>query len=206
MSNLKNILEDVKLFLPKYLSDSQVKSLFENLKNFPNNIENKFYGSYHEKGIIFQGDILKGFTIANLKKKVFYENIPVVILSNTCDIDVNNVRMFDSSICYSPILTLQSYAQMLLREKLKDETSIQNHVENIKKQRITQIIYLPKGGKLPEDCIAFLDRINHIDSSEIDRGKLDESRLAVMSNYGFYIFLTKLSIHFTRIQEKIDRG
>jgi hypothetical protein len=30
--------------------------------------------------------------------------------------------------------------------------------------------------------------------------------LFTLSNFGFYLYLLKLSIHFTRIQEKIDRS
>jgi hypothetical protein len=103
------------------------------------------------------------------------------------------------------MFSLENYKQELILEKIKDEKSINNHIEDIKKQKITQILYLPKGAKLPEDCIVFLDRVQHCDNKSVSRNGISNQKIFVLSNYGFYLFLIKLSIHFTRIQEKVDR-
>lgn len=82
---------------------------------------------------------------------------------------------------------------------------LNSHINSLKKQLVTQILYLPKGYGLKYDGIVFLDRINNISHRDIDRLKLNEKRLFTLSDYGLYLFLLKLSIHFTRIQEKVDR-
>ncbi len=56
-----------------------------------------------------------------------------------------------------------------------------------------------------EESLVFLDRIWNLDNNYIDRSSLNKSRLFTLSNTGFYIFLTKLSIHFSRIRERVDR-
>ena len=205
MNKPENIFDNIKLYLPKYLSEDDTKRLFNELQSFPNNIDKRLYSSFlKNENVIFQGDGLKNLTVTNLPSRIFFE-APVMVLSNTCDIDMSNKRLFPSNICYAPVFSLNNYRKSLLEEKIKDEKSIDNHVAEIKKQKITQIFYLPKGDKLPEDCIVFLDRINHCDNRSLSRENLNPSRIFILSNYSFYVFLVKLSIHFTRIQEKVER-
>ena len=97
--------EDIKKYLPQYLSDNDAKQLFSALKDFPNNIDSRFYSNY------------------NL-----------------------------------------------------------------------------------DEAVVFFDYTNSFDVHFIDRDKLKERRLVSLSYYGFYILLLKLSIHFTRIQEKVQRS
>jgi hypothetical protein len=205
MNDLGNIFDDIKTFLPKYLSEEDSKRLFDELKDFPKNIDKRFYTTYLDnQDIIFQGDGLKDFTVINLPNEKFYKS-PITVFSNTCDTDEENSRLFPSQLVYAPIFSLKSYQSKILAEGLKDEKSINNHIEDIKKQKITQMLYLPKGAKLPEDCIVFLDRVLHCDNKSVPRKEISKQKIFVLSNYGFYLFLIKLSIHFTRIQEKVDR-
>jgi uncharacterized protein (UPF0248 family) len=83
--------------------------------------------------------------------------------------------------------------------------AINNYIEATKKQLITQIMFLPKGSKLQDDSIVFLDRVNNYPLGEMSVEDVKRKKLFVLSNYGLYIFLIKLSIHFTRIQENVDR-
>ena len=51
----------------------------------------------------------------------------------------------------------------------------------------------------------FLDRINNCPIEAVSKEDIDKKRLFTLSNYGFYMFLVKLSIHFTRVREEVDR-
>ncbi len=202
---MSSSFDDIKNFLPKYLSDSDTKKLFSELKDFPKNLDSRIYSNYllEEDNIIFQGDCIKGMSIANFKTEKFSKS-PCIIFSNTCDIDLSNKRVYSSNIVYAPLFDFEKYQETLKQKK--DDEFIKNHVEDIKNQRITQILYLPKGGKLPKDCIVFLDRIFNCDNNSVPRENISQQKLFVLSNYGFYLFLLKISIHFTRIQEKVNRG
>ncbi len=57
-----------------------------------------------------------------------------------------------------------------------------------------------------EDSIVFLDKIYHVDNRFINRDTLEDQRLFSLSDYGFYMLIFKLSVHFSRIQEKVNRG
>ena len=54
-----------------------------------------------------------------------------------------------------------------------------------------------------EDYIVFFENMLSIDRDYFFE---NHKKNATFSNYGFYMFLLKLSLHFTRIQEKVDRG
>lgn len=197
-----NNFDDIKKYLPKYLSDESLKVLFSELKSFPNNIDNRIYTTYlREEKVIFQGDGIKDMLVINLPYEII-KKVPSIIISNTCDSDPENERQFESRIAYCPIFNLEKYKNMLVKNQ--KESIVNEHIDTIKKQQITQIFYLPKVGDL-EDSIVFLDRINNCSNNSINRENIINDRLFTLSDYGFYLFLFKLSIHFTRIKEGVER-
>ncbi|SFD87207.1 hypothetical protein [Thermophagus xiamenensis] len=198
-------LDDFKLYLPKFLSDESDKELFNCLKDFPNNIDTRLYTNYlSDTNVIYQGDGINDMLVINLPDTEI-KPVPSMILSNTCDIDLNNVRNFPSQIVYAPIFNLEKYQQALYKNSKKNEEQINSHIQSIKKQEITQIFYLPKiEGKL-DDSIVFFDRVCNFPNKLISRENLKEKRLFTLSDYGCYLFLLKLSIHFTRIRDKVER-
>lgn len=201
-----NFSEDIRRYLPQYLSEESVEGLLQEIKKFPNNINDIFYTyKLKNENIVFQGDALKDLPVANLPEPIIKET-PSIVLSNTCDLDLTNKRVFNSQICYAPIFNFEKYISILQNsKKFKDPASLNNHIDLIKKQYITQILYLPIGGNLDYEGIVFLDRINNCHNTFIDREQLSSKRLFTLSNYGFYLLLTKISIHFTRLKEKVDR-
>lgn len=199
-------LEDIQLYLPKFLSAESKDQLFDGLKNFPSNIDTRLYTNNLEGGdIVYQGDGLKDLLVINLPDTSI-GNAPSMVLSNTCDIDIENKRPFNSRIIYSPIFNLKKYSDKIRESGNKTDEQLNSHIESIKKQEITQIFYLPPiDGKLDESFV-FFDRINNCHSNYIKRDELGKSRIFTLSNYGIYLFLFKLSIHFTRIQDGVDRA
>lgn len=191
--------------MPKFLSAKSDRELFKGLKDFPDNIDERLYTTYlHDTKIIYQGDGLNNLLVVNLPKSEI-KPVPGIILSNTCDIDLQNERNFPSQIVYAPIFSLEKYRQTLLNNSKKTKEQITDHINAIKKQEITQIFYLPKfDGKL-EESIVFLDRVNNMPNTLIERDKISSNRIFTLSDYGAYLFLLKLSIHFTRVQDKVER-
>jgi len=199
-------LDDLKIYLPKYLSSKEEDELIDSLRNFPNNIENKMYSDIgKETDFIYQGDGIKDLLLINFPDERVDKGNGMIV-SNTCDIHEEHKRFFSPRICYTPIFNLNKYRQALLEKQVFGENNIDAHLDSIKKQQITQIIYLPSNGTTMDDSIVFLDRINNCKNEYIDRSQLNQSRLFTLSMYGFYIFLIKLSIHFTRIRENVSRA
>lgn len=199
-------LENLKLYLPKFLSVESEKLLFENLKNFPKNIDNRLYTTYlKDTSIIFQGDGIKDMLVINLPNTEI-KKANSIILSNTCDINSENKRNFPSQIVYAPIFNLSKYEKALKSQSQKTEKQIIEHIEAIKKQRITQIFYLPKIDENLDESIIFFDRVNNCSINYLENKKVKDERIFTLSDYGAYLFIFKMSIHFTRIQDKVDRN
>lgn len=195
--------ENVKNFLPKYLSAESYKELIEGLRTFPENLDSRFYTDYLNKNIIYQGDGIKSFPIINFNTMKRKDCIAIV-LSNTCDMDLANKRMFGSQIVYAPIIELEKYKSILIQSNISYE-KINAHIDSIKSQELTQILYLPQYGSRLKESIVFLDRIFNVDNEFINRDNLNETRVFSLSDYGNYVFLLKISIHFTRMQDKVER-
>ena len=200
-----NLPESIKAFLPQYLSAESTDALFEGLESFiENGTTSVIYTTPPDGDItIYQGDAIVGLPYFNYKTgKV--KAIPSIIISNTCDIALENSRKVSKNICYAPLVRLGAFYDALVKKF--DKNSADSIVASIKQQKTHNILYLPAGSNLLEDHIAFLDKITNIDNRDISREDLKNSRLFTLSNTGFYLFLLKLSINFTRIQEKVDRS
>ena len=57
-----------------------------------------------------------------------------------------------------------------------------------------------------EESIVFLDRILHVSQKYVDRETIGTRRLFSLSDYGFYLFVFKMSMHLSRIREGVNRG
>lgn len=198
-------IEDIRLYLPKYLSPETEEKLFRDLRDFPANIDKRMYGfSGKSEQVIYQGDGINNLIVVSLPDHEPHHSRCMVI-SNTCDIDLENIRRFSSNIVYSPIIEIDKYCELMIRNGVYDNSSIRDHLSAIRRQLVTQIFYLPRGQLLQKEALVFFDRLVSCDNRALNRGKLRETRLFSLSQYGWYLFLYKLSIHFTRIHERIDR-
>lgn len=199
-------LDNFKQYLPKYLSSESERELFECLKDFPKSMHKVYTNSLYSEKIIFQGDGLSNMYLVDIPSLRIEKN-KALVLSNTCDIDPNNPRYIPPKILYSPILNLSKYEKLLLDKSNKTEAQIEDHIRAIREQKVSNIFYLPQkyGKGAIDESIVFFDRILNVSISSVDIESLLANRLFVLSNYGFYLLLYKLSIHFTRIKESIDR-
>ena len=196
--------DELKLYLPKYLSAQSEEVLFEELKRFPNNIDKRVYTTYlKDSPVIYQGDGLQGLLFVRLPESKPHK-VPAIVLSNTCDVHPENLRLYSPNIVYSPIWNLEKYQNALVEEGHTKE-KIKGHINDIRKQRIFSIFYLPQGGRLEAESLVFFDHIACFDAKFLDVSNIKRIRLFTLSDYGFYLFVFKLAVHFTRIQEKVDR-
>lgn len=196
--------EDLATFLPPYLSEDTSNSLIENLKQFPNNIDSRFYSSkFVEEDALLQGDGISEIKICEIKTEKFKE-VPCLLISNTCDMDYRNKRQTPLNISYAPIQKLDAYKNLLI-EKCGQKIA-ESVTESIKNQSNTSYFYLPKSSAhLDYEGFVHLDKINNINSDKEFYKSLCNLRLFSLSQYGFYLFLFKLSYHLTRMKEQIDR-
>ena len=118
----------------------------------------------------------------------------------------DNARLYSSRIIYAPILQFEKYCKGLMAKYPEDKQRVISHLNAVKNQQITQALFIPKGGKLTYDGLVFFDRSVNIPLDHEVVKEMCNKKLFTLSDFGFYLFLLKLSIHFTRVQEKIDRS
>ncbi len=196
-------LKDIEIYLPRYLSADSKAELYASLQDFPDNLDSRFYTNKLNELIIYQGDGISKLLAVNLPN-IDVKEIDGLILSNTCDLEISNQRVFPSHIVYAPILNLKNYEDQLT--KILNKEKLINHISDIRKQKITQILYLPKFEDILEESIVYLDKIYNIPNEFVERQNLNKLRIFSLSDYGNYMILFKLSMHFTRMQDKVDRG
>lgn len=197
--------DEIKIYLPKYLSAENYDTLIKELEDFPKNIDDRMYTSIADEDLLCQGDVIKDMPYAEINHlELGIKNKDCIVLSNTCDIDPNNKRFFSSRIMYAPLIELVKYKSVLLDHGILEQ-KINDHIKSIKEQRISQILFLPESASFRESVV-FLDRVLNIDNRFIDRLTLKDCRLVSLSDYGFYMLLFKISVHFSRLQENVNRG
>ena len=195
-----DLFQQARIYLPKYLSPEKQRDLWEELKSFPNN------RSYYSTEAILaeqllQGDGWRGFVVIDfhtLEKKV----VSGVVMSNSCDIGAENPRALAPNVLFAPLIRLDAYCR-LLRGAGQTETQIQSVCESIRKQRFTTIFYLPSHGDVLQESIVVLYDIHG--HPLLDFTATDRSYLFRLNQFAFYLFLMKISIHFTRMQEGVAR-
>jgi len=74
---------------------------------------------------------------------------------------------------------------------------------SIRRQEVTSVMHLPAINSQMEESLAVFGDVR---SQPLDHFMAGErSLLFRLSDFGFYLFLFKLSIHFTRMLEGVDR-
>jgi len=200
MSNESDIFEQIKLYLPKYLTPTQTEDLYEELKKFPD-FTTYYWDSDEFREQLLQGDGWRGFVVIDFGTGD-RKSVSGMIVSNSCDIAMENARYYPVNILFAPLIKLEGYLDRL-REAGRTNTQIESVAGNIRKQRCTNIFYLPGcPGSLQESMILLDDIHAHPLQDFLGRERLS---LFTLSQPAFYIFLLKLSIHLCRFREDVRR-
>lgn len=199
--------EDFEKFLPQYLNPEDKEELFRNLSEWPDNIDGRLYTTrLLGEETVYQGDGLQDLLMVSLPDVTPWP-APCMVLSNTCDTSPSNSRRVPKRACYAPILDLAKFERGLRRENtLEDGIAVSAQIEIIRTQKVTNLFYLPNGQGLDYEAVVLLDTIMNCPPQDLYAGDLRARRLFTLSDYGFYLLLFKLSVHFSRQREEVSRG
>lgn len=149
---------------------------------------------------MLQGDGWRGFQIFSFKSGSV-NAARGIVLSNSCDISDENARVLPPNVIFAPIVKLSKLIERFEAHGL-DAEKVASRLTDIKAQRVTNIFYLPSDGLLEEDHVALLDDLH---SMPVEVHRQAAEKLFTLSMAGFYIFVFKLSVHFCRLQENVNR-
>ncbi|MCY4149577.1 MAG: hypothetical protein OXF73_09590 [Gammaproteobacteria bacterium] len=199
-------IETLQRHLPYYLSNQDKKRLADELKAISQGGTADYILSRYQDSFLqtmLQGDGWEGFCLFRYPTG---KRVPVkgLVLSNSCDADPGNQRDFPPRIIFAPLSSLSRFESFLRREGV-DETRIMQKLDSIRSQRITSIFFLPAGNGLNEDYIVRFDEAYSMPAqvySNIEKKR----KLFTLNQVGFYMLIVKLSIHFCRLHENVDRN
>jgi hypothetical protein len=186
--------------IPYYLTEEAKQGLVKALRGFPDNLQ---YYTLFGKNELLQGDCWTKFQIFNFKNGS-RATIRGIVLSNSCDISPENRRDLPPTIVFAPLIRLSDYIAALKRAGAV-QAKIDQTVRSIRNQEVTNIFYMPNGFLMDEEYIARLDDLHSMPLKVF----LDEDqrrKIVTLSQAGFYVFLFKLSVHFCRFHENVDRA
>jgi len=194
--------QSIEAQIPYYLTEPQKVGFRKALKDFQEARNVDYFINQHAD-VALQGDGWPGLSLINF---ITGDKQPVkgIILSNSCDISVENRRDVPSMVVFAPLIRLSRFKQKLEQSGLSEER-ITEKLNSIRKQQVSSIFYLPPGGNLEFEYFAPLDDL-HSMPLQVFIDTPDKQKLFTLSMFGFWFFLFKLSIHFCRFQEELARN
>lgn len=192
-------VEEISRQLPYYLMTAEQKDWFvAELKNFG---QKNFYTSKYQEEIL-QGDGWSSVEIIRFSDAK-RDLIKGLVLSNSCDIDPENHRHIPALITFAPLIALKNFINALESSGLASQ-QIKDKVTAIREQRVSSIFFLPRGAQMDDDHIAMLDNLHTVPLMHHIAQQRKE-KVFTLSQVAFYIFSMKLSIHFCRLHEGLER-
>jgi hypothetical protein len=105
-------------------------------------------------------------------------------------------------VVLAPIIEMAQYL-----EEISNEQGLEEMVKSIKAQTISNILYLPSNLMSGKDYICHLDKAFWFPTEELHSylSDIEQTRIASLDYFGYYLFLVKLSYHFCRLPEEKQR-
>lgn len=201
-------------FLPGYLSPDIKDRLKSGLADFfhvgADDREKNYNGFYalDAPNFLMQSDVLQSVRTIDWDEDLADYvpcYFPSIVVSNTCDITEENLRSTNiKQALLAPIIPVSEYLQDM--EQAFTSEQVKTFYNSLKRQEHSNLFYLPKNHRNNKDYIVFLDKIYWHPVSSLNKlsGSLSQERFLSLSNWGFYLFLLKLSYHLCRLPEAYD--
>ncbi|WP_343684130.1 hypothetical protein [Asticcacaulis sp.] len=193
--------------MPFYLTGDPADALKSAIRDFQRSPTNAKYFIQSNKrtefsDVMLQGDIWKNFPIYDFSSDNRRNDISGIVVSNSCDVSRENKREIPAKISFCPLVPLSKIETLLAKEV--DKKSVESKIESIKRQQTTQFFYLPAQEPLNVDCVINLSDIHSIDAGYYCKSA-SSSKFLTLSQFGFYLLTFKLSVHFCRQHENVQR-
>ena len=209
---------DVDGYLERYLPPTLLQGENDKIKEglrqfFPEHRTGKvqYSGFYLASSVSYfmQGDLIDSLPIvywnydANRYETAFS---PVMLVSNSCDVSAENQRISQKEALFAQIVSLDDYVHDLTEAGANEET-ITSILSEIRNQKISNLFYLPPSHLSTKEFLVFFDKIcwHPADIFVKKLERINDERNLSLSNWGYYLLIFKLSLHFCRVPEDVER-
>lgn len=193
-------LEGLERALPHYLSASRIQGVKRALAEFP---EIKFFYLNAYQNEALQGDCWSQLTVFNFADGT-RKKIRGMLLSNSCDLDSSNRSLTTPYVTFCPIISLDRLAETW-RQAGFERQQVEGTVAAIKRQEISNYMFLPAGASFETEMIACFEQAFSLPYAVFE-SEAEKRKLATLTDPSFYLFIFKLSLHFCRMHEDVDRS
>ncbi|MGP9809641.1 hypothetical protein ACT3TQ_15975 [Halomonas sp. AOP12-C2-37] len=194
-------LETIERQIPYYLAEDQKGALADALNDFSQGRGIQYYiDRYHNEAM--QGDCWAGLPLINFETGEI-KRVKGVVLTNTCDMFSGNSRVTVPRVVFAPLISLPGYLEGLRQDGVAPN-SIDDKARAIRNQKVSNIVYFPPTAGLNNEAIILLDDVHSVPASQLN--PIEGEKAFTLSMVGFYLFLLKLSVHFCRFHEDVDRS
>lgn len=202
---MKLDLESLKQQIPYYLTAEDRQVLVNELKAISQGGTANYFLTPHNDAFrtdMLQGDGWRAFQLFKFDtgERRWVQGI---VLSNSCDVEPGNARDVPARVIFAPLVRLADYENLLRSSKI-DPQKVDQKLTEIRLQKTTNMFFLPAGGPLAEDHVVRLDDAHSMPVAA-HLGTKEREKLFTLSNTGFYMLVFKLSVHFCRLHEKVNR-
>lgn len=195
-----------KVNIPYYLvSPPEQKAFLKELEALRSGSAKGYYispGNDPFAGEVLQGDCWSGFQLFIFSSGTA-RGVKGIVLSNSCDITPENGRTIPPKVVFAPVVKLSQLAMRFRSAGLSD-SQVDAKLKAIRAQEVTSLFYFPQGASLSEDYVVNLDDLHSMPFETFNAGSA-KTKHFTLSMAGFYMFVFKLSIHFCRLHENVDR-
>jgi hypothetical protein len=202
-------MEKIESLFPSELSEQRKGRLRDGLKQFlPGDLSQKLYSEFYTQKAypyFLQGDLIFDLRFPNWDSETreyskIYSNI--ALISNTCDIDEANRRSVPKQVMITRLVTVAEFYEELIVNNVKSPETI---LLSLRNQEYSNLMYFPPIGDT--EYIAVFDEMSWITLDELNflKNDIEQNRIATLDYFGYYLFMFKLSYHFSRLPEETDR-
>lgn len=195
--------EDLTTGLPAYLTAADQAAITRGLRDFTQSQRlAAFYYSTRDPEPL-QGDVWGRIDVFNFSTGE-RKRVRALLVSNSCDISAGNERYLAAKVTVATVISMGAYRQLLLTHGLSEQR-VGDHLNQVRAQAVTHLFYLPEGASMDGEHVALLQDLHSLPTQAMTEDP-PKPRLASLSQFAFYLLLFKLSVHFCRFLEDVDRG
>lgn len=192
--------DQIPLHLPGYLTLEARAALMAALSRHPSSPSVPFATAGDLAAQALQGDIVRTAPFYDIVAETG-SRAGALLVSNSCDMSAANSRAIDRHVQYCPVLPWSKFSALLSStNQFATEESQRSLEEDVRNQYVTNLFHIGVPGN-PDGFVAFLDQIQSARSS---------TALGIrkwsLTQFGHYMLLFKLSYHFSRMREGLQRS
>jgi hypothetical protein len=191
-------IEALKGLMPWFLDGQSKSDLFGSVKQLAGggiDYTDYFASDYNQlPDELSQGDLLDNLPIIALPNPRITNNLGMV-LSNSCSMSRSNGRATKPRVVYAPAISLSRLTALIT-----NRVDVPVFLEDVRKQQIMNLFYLPVGQYNNQERVVLFDHILSMDWSESDTREHVKIRL---SRKAYFHLLIKITAYFARTTQEL---